>query len=150
MSLFFHDKLPFKNVLLHSMVRDEEGEKMSKSKGNVIDPLEIIDSCSLEDIVTKIQNSVLPEKEKARTIKQKTKSFPDGFPRCGADALRFGLLTYMHENKDILLNPNVIISQRNFCNKIWNAYKFTFSFLEEGFAYDFASVDVGSLGVVDR
>jgi valyl-tRNA synthetase len=150
MSLFFHKKLPFKNVLLHSMVRDEEGAKMSKSKGNVIDPLEIIDSCTLEDIISKIQNSVLPEKEKKRTIKQKTKNYPEGFPRCGADALRFGLLTYMHENKDILLNPNVIISQRNFCNKIWNSYKFTYSFLEEGFQYDFSSVDVANLDEVDQ
>ena len=150
MSLFFHEKLPFKNVLLHSMVKDEEGNKMSKSKGNVIDPLEIIDSCTLEDIISKINSSVLPEKEKKRSIKQKSKSYPEGFPRCGADALRFGLLTYMHENKDILLNPNVIISQRNFCNKIWNSFKFTYSFLEDDFKYDFSNVDVKALDEVDQ
>ena len=150
MSLFFMDRLPFKNVLLHSMVRDEDGKKMSKSSGNVIDPLEIIDSCSLEDIIAKINSSVLSEKEKKRSIKQKSKNYPDGFPRCGADALRFGLLTYMHENKDINLNPNVIISQRNFCNKIWNAYRFVYSFLSEDFEYDFDSLDVAALDEVDQ
>lgn len=149
MSLFFLDQLPFKEVILHSMVCDEEGKKMSKSKGNVIDPLEMIDSCPLDALVAKIQNSVLPEKEKKKSIAAKKKAFPEGFTRCGADALRYGLLSYMHENKQILLNPTVVISQRNFCNKIWNAYKFIYSFLEEDFQPDFDSVDLTQLDEVD-
>ena len=150
MSLLFLDKLPFEKVLLHSMVRDESGKKMSKTKGNVIDPLEIIDSCTIEQIITKIESSVLPEKEKKKSIKLKQKTFPEGFPRCGADALRFGLLTFMHENKDILLNPNVIISQRNFCNKMWNAYKLSYSFWEPEFQFDFSEVKLSELDEVDQ
>ncbi len=71
MSLFLTDKVPFKQVLLHNIVRDENGEKMSKSKGNVIDPIDIIDGCSLDSIVQRIQNSVLPEKEKKSSIQDR-------------------------------------------------------------------------------
>ena len=149
MSLFFLDELPFKQVVLHSMVCDENGKKMSKSKGNVIDPLEMIDSCPLDALISKIQTSVLPEKEKKKSIAAKKKAFPEGFTRCGADALRFGLLSYMHENKQILLNPAVVISQRNFCNKIWNAFKFVHNFLEEDFQPDFCAVDLTQLDEVD-
>lgn len=96
---------------------------MSKSKGNVIDPLEIIDSCTLEQLVSKIENSLLPEKEKKKAIKEKKLKFPQGIPRCGTDALRFTLLNYVNHNKDINLDVNLAISNSQFCNKIWNSYK---------------------------
>lgn len=70
MSLLLVEKLPFKNVILHNIVRTETGEKMSKSKGNVIDPLEIIDGCTLEKMIEKIENSLLPENEKVKSIKE--------------------------------------------------------------------------------
>ena len=123
MSLMLLDTLPFKTVLLHNIVRDEEGQKMSKSKGNVIDPLELIDGCELKQLLAKIQNSILPDKEKQRSMKQKKEALPNGIPKCGSDAMRFALLNYVSENKDINFDLNIPISFRNFCTKIWNSYK---------------------------
>ena len=73
----------------------QHGKKMSKSLGNVVDPLEIINGTTLENLIKKIQESGLEEKEKKRSIKVKEQEYPDGFPQCGSDALRFGLLSYM-------------------------------------------------------
>lgn len=101
MSLLLTGKLPFKTVFLHSIVRDENGEKMSKSKGNIIDPLEVINGCTIESIIEKINQSTLPEKEKIKGIANKKKKFPIGIPECGSDALRFGLLNLQHIGKDI-------------------------------------------------
>lgn len=76
MSVMLTGKVPFKQVLLHNIVRDENGEKMSKSKGNVVDPIEIIEGCSLQQIVERIENSVLPEKEKKSAIADRQKKYP--------------------------------------------------------------------------
>lgn len=133
MSLLLTEQLPFKTVYLHNLVRDENGEKMSKSKGNVIDPLEIIDGCTLEKILETVKNSILPDAEKELTLINKKKKFPEGIPKCGSDALRFGLLSYVSESKDINLDVKVIITTRLFCNKIWNAYKLCRSILGEDF-----------------
>lgn len=104
MSLFLFDKVPFKKVILHNIVRSENGEKMSKSKGNVVDPLEIIDGCELSSLIQKIKDSVLSDKEKVSGIKDKEQKYPKGIPRCGSDALRFSLLSYVKENKDVNLD----------------------------------------------
>jgi len=95
MSLELTDKLPFKTVFLHPMVRDENGAKMSKSKGNVIDPLEVMDSCKLETLLQKLKESNLTPQEIKDSCIAKAKDFPDGIPECGTDALRFSLLSYM-------------------------------------------------------
>lgn len=104
MSLWICGKLPFKDVIFHNIVRDENGVKMSKSVGNVIDPLEIINGCDLETLVSKIKDSVLPEKEKKKAIDYKKKKYAQGVPKCGSDAMRFSLLNYVKENKDINLD----------------------------------------------
>lgn len=141
MSLMLCDQVPFKTVLLHNIVRDEEGQKMSKSKGNVIDPLELIDGCDLKRLVEKIENSILPDKEKQRSIKQKKEALPNGIPKCGSDAMRFALLNYVSENKDINFDINIPISFRNFCTKIWNSYKLVRMTLPEDYVprYDEAN-----------
>lgn len=95
MSLCLTDKLPFKEVYLHPMVRDEKGKKMSKTKGNVIDPLEVIDSCTLKALLDKLYESNLAENEIKEAELEKKKKFPNGIPECGTDALRFTLLSYM-------------------------------------------------------
>lgn len=95
MGLLLTGKLPFKEVFLHPMIRDSQGVKMSKSKGNVIDPLEIIDGCSLQTLIQKIQSGNLDKSEMNRAVQLKTKEYPSGFPECGSDALRFALLAYM-------------------------------------------------------
>lgn len=95
MSLELTDKLPFHTVFLHPMVKDENGAKMSKSKGNVIDPLEVMDSCTLDVLKEKLTSSNLPPEEIKKAVLMKTEAFPQGIPECGTDALRFTLLSYM-------------------------------------------------------
>ena len=94
MGLQLTDKLPFSDVYLHAMVRDKEGRKMSKSLGNVIDPLEVIDGCDLGHLVAKLQGGNLKASEVEKAEKAFRDDFPDGMPRCGTDALRVGLLAY--------------------------------------------------------
>lgn len=108
MSLELTDKLPFKTVFLHPMVKDENGAKMSKSKGNVIDPLEVLDGCDLDTLLKKVKESNLPQSEIAKTITDKTKKFPDGIPECGTDGLRFTLLAYMVQ-RDINLDVQRVV-----------------------------------------
>ena len=136
MSLLLTDQVPFKNVILHSMVRDENNEKMSKTKGNVIDPLEVIDGCDLKSIVEKIQNSVLKESEKKKSVAYKKKKFKNGIPRCGSDALRYSLLGYFNETKDINLDLSIVIRDRQFCNKIWNSYKLIRMLIPDDFKFE--------------
>jgi len=108
------------------MVRDEEGGKMSKSKGNVIDPLEVMDSCEIEVLLQKLYDSNLPEKEVKKAVTQKKQDFPDGIPECGTDALRFALLSYMVQSS-INLDVKRVVGYREFCNKLWNIVKFALS-----------------------
>ncbi|KAJ0398218.1 hypothetical protein P43SY_006350 [Pythium insidiosum] len=133
-------KLPFHTVYLHSMVRDKYGRKMSKSLGNVVDPLEIIAGCSLEDLFKKLESGNLPQKEVEKAKKGQQMDFPNGIPECGADALRFGLLAYTQQGRDINLDVNRLVGYRNFCNKLWNAIRFAMSHLEGDFAVDDATV----------
>ena len=107
---------------------------MSKSLGNVIDPLEVIDGISLDGLIEKIKAGNLPPQEILKSIEEKKKEFKSGIPDCGADALRFGLLAYTVQGRNINLNILNIISSRFFCNKLWNATKFALMNLE-GFVY---------------
>ena len=125
MGLCLTDQLPFHTVYLHAMVRDAEGRKMSKSLGNVIDPLEVIDGCPLDILLEKIQKSNLKTEEIAKSMEEKKKSFPEGMPECGADGLRLGLLAYTIQGRNINLDINRVVGYRQFGNKLWNAVKFT-------------------------
>ncbi|KAF0714051.1 Aste57867_4065 [Aphanomyces stellatus] len=129
-------KLPFHTVYLHSIVRDKYGRKMSKSLGNVVDPLEVIAGCSLSTLLEKLESGNLPEKEVEKAKKGQTADFPDGIPECGADALRFGLLAYQQQVGDINLDIQRLVGYRNFCNKLWNATRFAMSHLEGGEFHD--------------
>jgi len=129
MGLQLTGKLPFKSVYLHAMVRDKYGRKMSKSLGNVVDPLEVINGCDLETLHGKIRDGNLPAKEVETAIKGQKLDFPDGIPECGADALRFGLLAYTIQGRDINLDINRVVAYRQFCNKLWNATRFTLAHL---------------------
>ena len=122
-------ELPFKTVYLHAMVRDKYGKKMSKSSGNVIDPLEVIGGCALEALHTKVREGNLPPKEVESAIKEQKLDFPDGIPECGADALRFGLLAYTVQGRDINLDISRVVAYRAFCNKLWNATRFALAHL---------------------
>lgn len=112
MSLWLTGKLPFKYVFLHPIIRDKDGKKMSKSSGNVIDPVEIIDGTTLENLKKKVLEGNLPQNEIERNLKSKEQDFPDGIPECGSDALRFGLLAYMQRALNINLDVLRIIGYR--------------------------------------
>lgn len=149
MSLELTDRLPFHTVFLHPMVKDEEGGKMSKSKGNVIDPLEVIDSCTLDVLLQKLYDSNLPESEIKKTSAQKTKEFPNGIPECGTDALRFALLNYMIQSS-INLDVKRVVGYRNFCNKLWNINKFALSNFSENFQPEASGIAGLKLSLSDK
>eukprot|EP00978_Attheya_sp_CCMP212_P004890 scaffold10708_cov50-Attheya_sp.AAC.9 len=131
MGLQLTDILPFKTVYLHAMVRDKEGRKMSKSLGNVIDPLEVIHGCTLESLISKLEAGNLPPKEVVKAKKDQEADFPDGIPECGSDALRFGLLAYTVQGKDVNLDIKRVVGYRQFCNKLWNATRFALQFVSD-------------------
>jgi valyl-tRNA synthetase len=131
MGLELTDTLPFHTVFLHAMVRDKEGRKMSKSLGNVIDPLEVINGCSLESLQERLEAGNLPAKEIERAKKANETEFPDGIPECGSDALRFGLLAYTVQGRDISLDVARVVGFRMFCNKLWNATRFALQFVDD-------------------
>lgn len=132
MSLELTDKLPFKTVFLHPMVKDENGAKMSKSKGNVIDPLEVLDGCDLDTLLNKLYESNLPTSEIEKAVLDKKEKYPDGIPECGTDSLRFTLMSYMIQNS-INLDVARVIGYREFGNKLWNIVKFALKNFPEGF-----------------
>ncbi|KAK7195478.1 valyl-tRNA synthetase [Novymonas esmeraldas] len=124
LSLHLTNKLPYNEVFLHAMVRDKNGEKMSKSKGNVIDPLHVIHGVSLEALNDTVRSGNLSEKEVEKAIKQQREFFPEGIPECGSDALRFGLLSYTQSGRSVNLDIQRVVAYRQFCNKLWNVVRY--------------------------
>ena len=133
LSYFFLDQLPFHTVYLNPIVKDREGRKMSKSLGNVIDPLQIIDGAPLDELLNSLISGNLPQNELERSLKEKQKEFPNGIPECGADSLRLGLMSYLIQGRNINLDINRVIGYRFFGNKLWNAFKFLKIHTEKGF-----------------
>ena len=132
MGIHFMGQPPFKRILLHGLVVDETGDKMSKVKGNVIDPLDLIHGATFDQVVDK----ALPGAPREEALKKFKKAYPSagqmgsGFAAYGGDALRFTLSTYSPQSKRIPLSPKKIEGNRNFMNKIWNATRFALSYLE--------------------
>uniref|UniRef100_A0A669Q7W9 valine--tRNA ligase n=1 Tax=Phasianus colchicus TaxID=9054 RepID=A0A669Q7W9_PHACC len=116
--------LPFSQVLLHSLVRDAAGRKMSKSLGNVIDPRDVIGSPVLQELQEKLRRTVLDPHELAVASEGQKRQFPHGIPECGTDALRLALCSHNVHGDDIRLDVAAVLNQRHFCNKVWNAVKF--------------------------
>lgn len=126
-------QVPFKEVFCHAMVRDAHGRKMSKSLGNVIDPIDVIEGIQLEGLHQKLREGNLDEKEINKAAQGQKKDFPKGIPQCGTDALRFALCAYTSAGRDINLDILRVEGYRKFCNKLWNATKFALMKLEGGF-----------------
>lgn len=143
-------KLPFKEVYLHPMVRDAHGRKMSKSLGNVIDPVDVVRGVTLEELHRQLEDSNLDPREVEKAKQGQKQDYPNGIPECGTDALRFALCA-MTQGRDLNLDIQRVQGYRFFCNKLWNATKFALMYFPKDSTYEVHGPDLpADLSRMDR
>ncbi|KAJ2195593.1 hypothetical protein IW144_003373 [Coemansia sp. RSA 522] len=151
---YFAKVPPFSTVLLHPMVRDAQGRKMSKSLGNIVDPMDIINGAELSQLQKTLQNGHMTEQELDKGMRELKKLYPNGFQSFGADALRFTLLVYTQQTQQINMSLDTIRASYHFCNKLWNTFRFIHMHaanlgLDAGQAC-IADIDQNQMSVFDR
>ena len=148
MGMKFVDDVPFHDIYIHGLVRDSDGQKMSKSKGNVLDPIDLIDGITLDELISKRTQGLMQPQMTAKIEASTRKQYPEGISAYGTDALRFTFAALASTGRDVKFDLNRIEGYRNFCNKLWNASRFVLMNCDDAEIAE--KIDFKTLSITDR